>query len=300
MFSMIPTKNVVQAMDTLPAENVTVMALKALDFVVPGQWQNTTGFHNMIRTVTNEQDPARILRIQDAALRLYNEPAQGYQRTLWLYQTVDKMDQAVAAAVMAQKAGEAIPFLSFLAKLTPKADTSQAIDLALKLVVEAVAYLQLTGKAPTNVGEFVSSLQTYAGESAMRLAALVCMDGLIPLGPDFLTGTQTLLGKISVGELTNNPMFQRIGAVIPGASAGDKLGFVGESFSAAQGWINQFVVSRGLNQQMALGSLKKYVAIADDKLDYVSAFLDATTNYYEHTGTQTLARRLIERAAQEA
>jgi hypothetical protein len=41
------------------------------------------------------------------------------------------------------------------------------------------------------------------------------------------------------------------------------------------------------------------VEIADDKLDYVAAFLDMSTNYYEHTGIQTLAHRLIERAVAE-
>jgi len=38
---------------------------------------------------------------------------------------------------------------------------------------------------------------------------------------------------------------------------------------------------------------------ADSKLDYLAAFLDMSTNYYEHTGTQTVARNLILRAAQE-
>jgi len=41
----------------------------------------------------------------------------------------------------------------------------------------------------------------------------------------------------------------------------------------------------------------RFVEVADDKLDYLGAFLDV--NYYEHTGTQTLARRLIERAVAE-
>jgi hypothetical protein len=45
--------------------------------------------------------------------------------------------------------------------------------------------------------------------------------------------------------------------------------------------------------------MQRFVEITDDKLDYLGAFLDVTTNYYEHTGTQTLARRLIERAAAE-
>jgi hypothetical protein len=37
----------------------------------------------------------------------------------------------------------------------------------------------------------------------------------------------------------------------------------------------------------------------DGKLDYVAAFLDMTTNYYEHTGTQTVARSLVTRAMGE-
>jgi hypothetical protein len=39
--------------------------------------------------------------------------------------------------------------------------------------------------------------------------------------------------------------------------------------------------------------------VADDKLDYIASFLDMLTNYFEHTGTQTLAIRMIERAVNE-
>jgi hypothetical protein len=37
----------------------------------------------------------------------------------------------------------------------------------------------------------------------------------------------------------------------------------------------------------------------EGKLQVVAAFLDITTNYYSHTGTQTVARSLITRAAGE-
>jgi hypothetical protein len=43
----------------------------------------------------------------------------------------------------------------------------------------------------------------------------------------------------------------------------------------------------------------KFVDVSKDKLDYLGAFLDITVKYYSHTGTQTLARRLIERAVAE-
>ncbi len=63
--------------------------------------------------------------------------------------------------------------------------------------------------------------------------------------------------------------------------------------------MGNFVSSRNLTQEGVAGNLKKYIDITDNKLDYVSAFLDMTTNYYEHTGVQTLARRLTERAVAE-
>ncbi len=294
-----PTQPMPRAADELPKESVTVMALKALDFVVPGQWQNTVGFDETIRTVTGQTSGVMVQKIRDNALKLYNDPAQSYQRALWLYQTVDVMDMALGTAALAQKAGEAIPFLSFLSKVTPKADTSQSIDLALKLVTEAVGFFSLKNQPTTNLGEFAGALQSYGGESIMRLAALLCVDGLVPLGPDFVQGTEAVIKKLTPGELESNPMFQRISAIIPGGTSGAKLGFIGESFGAAQSWMNNFITSRGLTPQSIMGSLRQFITIADDKLDYVGAFLDLTTNYYTHTGTQTVARRLIERAAQD-
>jgi hypothetical protein len=59
------------------------------------------------------------------------------------------------------------------------------------------------------------------------------------------------------------------------------------------------VSSKNLSPEKVLGNLQGFMQIADDKLDYVAAFIDMSTNYYEHTGTQTLARRLIERAFAE-
>lgn len=63
--------------------------------------------------------------------------------------------------------------------------------------------------------------------------------------------------------------------------------------------MSNIVISRDLTPQKVVSNLQNFVEIADDKLDYLAAFLDVATNYYEHTGTQTLARRLIERAVAE-
>jgi hypothetical protein len=60
-----------------------------------------------------------------------------------------------------------------------------------------------------------------------------------------------------------------------------------------------FVSERSLSQQGLLSKIQGFIDFSADKLVYVGAFLDMTTNYYEHTGIQTLARRLIERAVAE-
>ncbi|PLZ74854.1 hypothetical protein CBP21_01885, partial [Fischerella thermalis WC246] len=70
-------------------------------------------------------------------------------------------------------------------------------------------------------------------------------------------------------------------------------------FQSVQGWMSNLVAAKNLTPQKVVQNLQNFVEIADDKLDYLGAFLDVATNYYEHTGTQTLARRLIERAVAE-
>jgi hypothetical protein len=293
------SKAIFELVDNLPKNNVTTMMLNALDFVVPGQWHNTVGFDNMIREVTGETDEQLIQQIGERAVYLFNDKSQGYQTALWLYQTVDSADSALGAAALANKVGEKISFLGFLDRLTPNPDKAQSIDLQLKLVAELIAFCQINGIPGDSIGDFVASLADYSGESLMRMAALVCVDGLIPLGPDFIQKVQDSLNSTSNKDLNNNPIFSRISKVIPGGSTEGQLGFISNAFSSVSGWMNDFVSSRGLTPEMVFGNLRNFIDISDDKLDYVGAFLDMSTNYYEHTGTQTLARRLIERAVAE-
>jgi hypothetical protein len=63
--------------------------------------------------------------------------------------------------------------------------------------------------------------------------------------------------------------------------------------------MGNFVASKGLTPQNVMGSLQTVVDVSADKFDYVAGLLDMSTNYYYHTGVQTLARRLIERASAE-
>ena len=296
---MSKTKPIDELVDNLPSSNMTVYMLRALDSVVPGEWENLVGFKETIRAVTGETDKKTVKAIRDRAIELYNDPSQDYQQAMWLYQTVDNADSAIGAAAMANKIGEKVGFLSFLNKLTPKADTLQSLDLGLKLVVELIALSKINRIPLTNIGQLATALTQYHNESLMRMAALVCVDGVIPLGPDFVKKVSATLGSLSPALLQQNSTFQNISNMIPGGSTGDKLGFIGQSFGSMQGWMGNFVNSHHITQQSLLTNMQKYMDIADSKLDYVAAFLDMTTNYYEHTGTQTVARRVIERAARE-
>ncbi|GAB4452448.1 MAG: hypothetical protein OHK0029_03360 [Armatimonadaceae bacterium] len=288
-----------QLVDSLPADNITVRSLKALDFVAPGQWHNVIGFENMIKHVTGETDPNIMYQIRNRAIELYNDPKQGYQRALWIYQTVDNTDKTLGMAAMANKVGEKVGFLSFLNRITPKADTTQTIDLTVKLVAELVAFCNVNGIPGDSIGDFVAALGAYESENLIRMAALVSFDGLIPLGPDFLNRALNQFGSMGPDQMAQNPTFQRLSSVIPGGNAAGQFGFIGQTFQSVQTWMSGFVQEKGLNPTVVVNNLRNYMDVADDKLDYLAGFLDLSTNYYEHTGIQSLSRSLISRAVGE-
>lgn len=293
------SKPIYELVNELPTNNITIMVLRSLDFVVPGQWENVVGFDNTIRKVTGETDEAMIQQIGERAVTLFNDKSQGYQRALWLYQTVDSTDSALGAAALANKVGEKISLFGFLNRITPNPEKAQALDLTIKLVVELVAFCQINGIPGDSIGDFVASLADYSGESLMRMAALICLDGLIPLGPDFILKAQSTLGSLSPQELDQNSTFNRVKSLVPGNGVGGQLDFIGTSFDSVKGWMSNFVSERDLNPQKVVSKIQSFVEVSEDKLDYLAAFLDMSTNYYEHTGIQTLARRLIERAVAE-
>ncbi|OCQ95883.1 hypothetical protein AMR42_09895 [Limnothrix sp. PR1529] len=289
-------KSIVQLVDELPTSGMTITVLNALDFVVPGEWDNLIGFDRTIKTVTGEDDPGLISQIKDRAIELYNDEGEGYQRAVWLYQTVDTAASALGTAAMANKVGQDISFLGFLQNLTPKPEKAQAIDLGMKIVVELLAYCQINGIPGDSIGDFLGSLADYGGESKMRMAAMVCLDGLVPLGPNFIKAAGDWIGSATQSSLEENEAFRNIQKMIPGT---DKVAFVGQAFNSVSSWMGNFVSARGLSPQTILQHLQGFVDIADDKLDYVGAFLDMSTNYYYHTGVQTVAKRLIDRAYAE-
>jgi len=292
------SKPIFKIVDELPTGGLTVMALKSLDKFVPDKWDNLVGFDNTIRVVTGETDEALIQQIGERAVTLFNDKSQGYQRALWLYETVDNASGLLGSAALANRIGQDT-FLGFLKNISPKPEKAQAIDLSVKLVTEVVAFCQINGIPGDSLGDFLSALTSYGGESLMRMAALVCFDGVIPLGADFaLTGLNMIKG-MKPSDLDSNPTFKGVKQLIPGNNTSEQLGFITESFESTQGWMNSFVSDNNVTQEGVVDSLTKFVEVSKDKLDYLGAFLDMTVKYYRHTGIQTLARRLIERAVAE-
>ena len=291
------SQSIIQLLDELPANNLTVKMLKALDFVVPGEWENIIGAENTITAVTGETDADTIMQIRNRMIELYNDESNGYQGAIWFYNTIDNADQALGAAAMANKIGEKIGLLGFLNKLTPKADTTQSVDLCLKIVAELMAYSKFNGIGILSPGEFVAELREhYQASALMRMAALVCVDGLLPLGPDFLQKVQDTLDDKGKSAFEGNPVFSAIGGMIPG---NDKFGFIGSTFGAVSGWMDNLVGSVGLTPTSVLDHIDGFIEFSDDSLDFVAAFLDQSTDYFRHTGTQSVARSLIQRAAEE-
>lgn len=289
-------ENIHEILEELPQKSMTTRLLGALDYVVPGEWQNITSFEEMIRHVTGEEDQELIQRVGERAIMLYKDPDQGYQRAVRIFRLVDDTSGLAGMATMARKIGEGSDWFSFLADITPKADTTQAVDAGVKLVAELGAFCFCNGIPGDSVGDFASALASYEKEESMRLAAWITCDCLIPLGPDFLTKVTDLLMELSDFDLDDHPRFARIMALLPGGSTGEKRELLKSNLGAATGAINNFVETKGIEREGALARVKEYLEIADDRLDYVAAGIDLATNYFEHTGIQTVARRVIARA----
>lgn len=276
-----------QLVDQLPTSGLTVRALQLLDFVSPGSWQNLTGFDKSIQQITGESDPDTIARVRQRALELYNDSSQGYQRATWIYQFVDHTDSKLGLAAMAHKVGESFSLLSFLDRITPAPEKAQTIDLAMKIVAECAAFCYTNGLPGDGVSDFVSAMSAYEKENLIRMTGIVVFDGLIPLGPHFADK----LMNLDMSAIEDNAFYQRAKALLPG----DIPSIVNQTV----GSIGEFASNHGITLDRVLPDLKGVIDFSEDKLDYLGAVLDMTVSYMEHTGVQSVARSLIERAVGE-
>lgn len=285
-----------EVLEELPSSSMTTRVLSLLDTFVPGEWTNITSFDAMIRDVTGETDESLIQQVGERAIALYASPDNGYQRAVSIYRLVDDTGGIAGAVALANKTGTSFEWLSFLNDVTPKADTTQAADAALKLVGELAAFCYSAGIPGDSVGDFAASIANAAREDAIRLAAWVCFDGLIPLGPDFLVRAIDMVRSASDDLFAENSRFSRIASLLPGASIGEQKALALSNLEGASGAIDGFVSSRNISRDGIVDRVKSALEVADDKLDYVAAALDLTTSPFEHTGIQSVARRVISRA----
>ncbi|WP_437900929.1 hypothetical protein [Sorangium sp. So ce124] len=283
-------------LEDLPKSNMTTRLLGALDYIVPGEWKNVTSFEEMIKLVTGEEDQGLIQQVGERAIALYAESEQGYQRAVRIFRLVDDTSGLAGVATIARKIGDASDFLSFLSKITPKADTTQAIDAGVKLVAELAAFCSINGLPGDSIGDFAASLASYEKDDAMRLAAWIVCDGMIPLGPDFLARVVDTVSSATNEQLGQQSRFARLLGYLPGGSVDAKREIMKESLGASQTAIAGFIAKKGIERQGVLERISGHLGAAGGKLDGLAAAIDLATNYFEHTGVQSVARRVIARA----
>jgi hypothetical protein len=289
------SESIHQLLESLPQSSLTTHVLGALDYLVPGEWQNITSFEAMIGSVTGESDPQVIQAVGEKALALWFDDSTGYSRAATIYQAMDSGSTVAGAAAMANMLGSRFEVFSFLQDVTPKPDTVQSIDAAAKLAAELAAFCSMNGLPGDSVGDFVNSLVSAGKEDSMRLAAWLSLDCVLPLGPDFLSKLMGRVQEISEGELMDNRLFRFVADHLPGDIAAKKNLLLG-TLDGAAGHLTQMVQDKAISQEGILARVREYVEVADDKLDMVAAALDMSTNYFEHTGIQTVARRVVTRA----
>lgn len=283
--------------EELPQGGLTVALLNGLDYLVPGSWENETNFAELIKKVIGEEDESVIQAVGERAIALYADQELGYQRAVWIYQTVDTVDQVAGGSALIGQVASRFD-LGFLNSLVPKADTAQAIDAAVKLGAELAAFCQINGLPGDSIGDFASSLVSAGKEDLIRIAAWLTFDVVLPLGPDGVQLVTDKLNGASEAELEESSLFSKIADYLPG-SITEKKNLLVQSLQANTQFFTDFINSRGLNPENILAKVSEYADIADGKLDTVAAMIDVSTSYFEHTGTQTVARRVITRAYSE-
>ena len=281
-----------EVVESLPQSSLTTHLLGALDYLVPGEWTNITTFEEMVRDATGESDEGIIQQVGERAIALFADENNGYQRAVSVFRGVDSASTVAGAAAMANLLGQQFDVLSFMTDVTPKPDTTQAIDAALKLGAELTAFTLVNGLPGDSVGDFVSSLANYGKEEKMRFAAWLAFDCIVPLGPDFLNLILGAIESVSLDELADNRVFRFVSDNLPGDIA-QKRDTLRSNVDQTRGHIEGFVGERGMSQESLLARVREYVHIADDKLDVLAAALDLSTKTFEHTGIQTFARRVI-------
>jgi len=285
--------------NALPASSITVSILQGLDFVAPGEWTNRTSLAQVAQHVSGEALPRLNAELGQRAERLFQSPGTRYRDALQLYRVVDTVDQVAAAAAAVSKVSDLFGGLGFLQQYAPKPETTQALDAALKLTVEILAYGYMQGWPSATfdgIADFVIGLQRYAKDDVMRLSAWIVIDGLLPLGPNFMARILDTTRKVAQSGLTEHKLFGIVAKHLPGDDLATKQSFILKALEATSGFVNGFVADKGLTPDLIKQKLGSAISLVAGGGDYLAAALDASTEYFSHTGTQTVARVTVQHA----
>lgn len=295
--------SVVASLEALPTSGLTVTVLQQLDRFVPGAWTNVNRFDDVVREVLGpDASPGMIAAVRQKALALEAADPARWQHAVTVYGLVDTVDTVAAGAAVASKVGSMFGSLSFLEKFTPKPETTQAVDAGLKLVAELVAFGLVNGvpsMSVDGVARFTGALADYARFDLIRIASWVVFDGVVPLGPDFVSKLVGTWKSVANDQLLSNAAFQKLSEKLPGTSPDEKKAFVVHAIESTGAWVGRFIQEKGITQQGVLKSLEGAMGVAAGGMDYVAAAIDASTTYFTHTGTQTVARALARQGLEQ-
>lgn len=281
--------------ESLPQHSLTTRLLDALDFVVPGEWSNVTVFEDLIRGVTGDDDAALVQQVGERALALYADETQGYQRAVTVYRGVDHLGAASGILSLFSMAADRFELFESVRDVAPKPDTVQAVDAGVKLAAELAAFCLTSGIPGDSVADFANAVAAYAKEERMRMTAWLAFDCIIPLGPDFLGKILDAVRNLEHDALEAHPVFRFVSEHLPGDIA-QKKQLLEANVESSGARLEAFASERNMTRDGLLERVRGYVDVADDKLDVLAAALDLATNTFEHTGIQTVARRIVSRA----
>ena len=289
-------ETIYKLLNDLPSSSLTTRLLGLLDTIVPGEWENIRTLEDMVKRVTGETDDSLIQTVGERAVMLYNDESLGYQRAVQIYNLVDDTGGVSGVLSFASKAAEDLEWLSFLDKVTPKSETTQAIDAGVKLVAELSAFCLTNGLPGDSVGDFVQALGAYGKEEKMRLISWLAFDCVLPLGPEFLNSVLGYLENLADKYLGENSRFAKIASYLPGGGIPEKKALLLDTIQKSAPTLNGMVAQHGITQETILAKAREFTTAHEGKLDYLAAAIDLTTNVFEHTGVQTVARRVVSRA----
>lgn len=285
-----------RVLEALPQTSLTTRLLGALDYLVPGEWENVTVFEEMVRKVTGESDPALVQKVGERAIAIYNDGGESYQRAVEVFHLVDDVGTLAGVASFANRLGEDVKFLGFLDNITPKPEKTQAIDAGVKFAAELVNFCFINGIPGDSVGDFAGALASYEKEDRMRIAAWLAFDCVLPFGPDFIAKIMDHFRSTAAEELGQTSRFAQVAHLIPGNAIEEKVDLITKNLDAASGHLNEFVAGKGMTQSSVLDTIRQHIDIAEKGGEYIAAAIDIGTNCFEHTGIQTVARKVITRA----